>query len=87
MRTIVKSSVLAIALAAGVGGIAYADSITFSTGNVAIGYSDGYWDRAHQWHAWQREEDRRAYRAAKEAEYHEWKHDRDRDMGWHERHF
>jgi hypothetical protein len=66
---------------------ALADSITFSTGNVAIGYSDGYWDRGHAWHAWHNDHDRDAYRHSRNAEYHEWKHDRDRDMGWHERHF
>jgi hypothetical protein len=34
----------------------------------------------------QREADRDAYRSSKNAEYHEWKHDRDKDMGWHELH-
>ena len=87
MPSILKTGVLALALAGGLSGIAYADSITFSTGNVAIGYSDGYWDRQHAWHEWRRTEDRRAYQAEKNAEYHEWRHDRDRDMGWHERHY
>ncbi len=87
MRSILKTGVLALALVGGVAGITRADSITFSTGEVAIGYSDGYWDRHHAWHEWRRDADRDAYRRAKEAEYHEWKHDRDRDMGWHERHF
>ena len=58
---------------------------TFDVGNVAIGYNDGYWDRAHTWHAWEKPEYRDTYRAAKGAEYHEWRHDRDKDMGWHER--
>ena len=53
---------------------------------MAIGYNDGYWDRNHAWHAWERDADRDAYRKAKDAEYHDWKHDRDKDMGWHERH-
>jgi hypothetical protein len=87
MKRILISSVAALVLAGGVAGIARADSITFSTGNVAIGYSDGYWDRTHAWHKWDHDADRDAYRRAKEAEYHEWKHDRDKDMGWHERHF
>ena len=60
-------------------------TVTFSTGNVAIGYSDGYWDRTHNWHAWERAEHRDLYRAERNAEFHEWKHDRDKDMGWHER--
>lgn len=25
-------------------------SVQFDSGNVAFGYSDGYWDRSHQWH-------------------------------------
>lgn len=87
MKTILKSAVAALVLVGGATAIAHADSITFSTNDVAIGYSDGYWDRRHAWHEWRRDADRDAYRRAKEAEYHEWKHDRDRDMGWHERHF
>jgi hypothetical protein len=88
MSTTLKSAAVAIALAgASFVGIAHAQSITFSTGNVAIGYSDGYWDRSHAWHTWAHEQDRTAYQAAKNAEYHDWKHDRDKDMGWHERHY
>ena len=87
MRSLLQTGVFALALVVGVAGIAYADSITFSTGNVAIGYSDGYWDRSHVWHSWERAEHRRAYQAERNAEYHEWRHDRDKDMGWHERHF
>jgi hypothetical protein len=67
-------------------GTSYADSVRFEVGNVAIGYNDGYWDRSHQWHNWQRQEDMTAYRSAKNAEYHDWRHDRDKDMGWHEPH-
>jgi len=87
MSSILKSGVLAIALIGSAAGIACADSITFSAGNVAIGYNDGYWDRNHAWHAWARDADRDAYRREKNAEYHEWRHDRDKDMGWHERHY
>jgi hypothetical protein len=64
---------------------AFAQAVSFDVGNVAIGYSDGYWDHGHAWHTWSRPEDSTAYRAAKGAEYHEWKHDRDKDMGWHSR--
>lgn len=86
MQTILKTCVVALALVGSAAGIAYADSITFNAGDVAIGYSDGYWDRQHAWHEWKRDADRDTYRRSKEAEYHEWKHDRDKDMGWHERH-
>jgi hypothetical protein len=65
--------------------VAFADSLQFDIGNVAIGYNDGYWDRGHVWHAWEKPEYRETYRASRNAEYHEWRHDRDKDMGWHER--
>jgi hypothetical protein len=87
MNTTLKTGVLALAIAAGAAGVGYAQTVTFSTGNVGIGYTDGYWDRGHAWHTWDRDADRDAYRASKNAEYHEWKHDRDKDMGWHERHY
>ena len=76
------SAVLAITPA-----VAFADSVQFDIGNVAIGYNDGYWDRGHVWHAWEKPEYRERYRVDKGAEYHDWKHDRDKDMGWHERHY
>lgn len=86
MRNFAKITFVALAMA--VVPLAYTQaqtSVQFDFGNVAIGYSDGYWDRTHQWHAWERAEHREAYRAAKNAEFHEWKHDRDADKGWHER--
>ncbi len=85
MNKFIKTAIVAVALA-GAPAMVFAQSVTFDVGNVAIGYSDGYWDRGHTWHAWEKPEYRDTYRAAKGAEYHEWKHDRDKDMGWHERH-
>jgi hypothetical protein len=85
VNTLIKTAIVAVALASAPA-MAFAQSVTFDVGNVAIGYSDGYWDRAHTWHAWDKPEYRDNYRAAKGNEYHEWKHDRDKDMGWHERH-
>ena len=93
MRTLKTIAVTALAFTAiplatlvVAAGTATADSVRFDVGNVAIGYSDGYWDRGHQWHDWKQMQDRDAYRAARNAEYHEWNHDRDKDMGWHEPH-
>jgi hypothetical protein len=86
MHGILKTAALTLVIVGGAG-ISHAQTVTFSTGNVGIGYSDGYWDRSHAWHAWERDADRDAYRASKNAEYHEWRHDRDKDMGWHERHY
>jgi hypothetical protein len=84
MHKTLKAAALALVLSGAAAGVAYAQSVTFDVGNVAIGYSDGYWDRAHTWHAWERPEHRTTYQAAKGAEYHEWNHDRDKDMGWHD---
>jgi hypothetical protein len=87
MNGVFKTAVLALALTGGAVSLAHAQTVTFHTGDVGIGYNDGYWDRHHAWHTWQRDADRDAYRKSKEAEYHDWRHDRDKDMGWHERHY
>ncbi len=86
MRSILGAGVLALALSGAFATLSLAQSVSFNVGDVHIGYSDGYWDRSHVWHKWDRDADRDTYRRSKEAEYHEWKHDRDKDMGWHERH-
>ncbi len=65
------------ASAAGVG-------ISFNLGNVAFGYQDGYWDRSHHWHKWRNRNEARNYRAAPSNQYHDWKHDRNSDRGWHQ---
>ncbi len=58
--------------------------ISFSLGDVAYGYTDGYWDHQHHWHRWQRASDRTNYRKAPTGEYHAWGHNRDRrNQGWH----
>ncbi len=88
MHKTLAAAGIAVALtgaAFGTSRIALADSVSFNVGDVAIGYSDGYWDRGHTWHTWAQPEHRAAYQAAKNAEFHEWNHDRDKDMGWHER--
>jgi hypothetical protein len=58
--------------------------ISLDFGNVAFGYQDGYWDRAHRWHHWRHDEMRR-YRLVSGNHYNDWRHDRDRDHGWHDR--
>ena len=54
---------------------------------MVYGYNDGYWDRAHAWHAWLNPTAERDYRERNTAHYFAWKHDRDKDMGWHEDHW
>jgi hypothetical protein len=62
-----------------------ADNVTVavSPGGVAFGYSDGYWDRDHHWHAWRNHEEAARFQAENRAHYYNYKHDRDKDHGWH----
>lgn len=91
MNTIWKSTVLALALAGttalGVATASAADTvITFDPGTVQYGYTDGYWSHDHAWHTWGDPKYVETYRSHPGAVYHEWKHDRDPDMGWIETH-
>ena len=54
MKRTLQAALVAVALAAPAFApiAARADvSVTFNSGSVAYGYNDGYWDRAHAWHA------------------------------------
>ncbi|HVJ52231.1 MAG TPA: hypothetical protein VM689_07205 [Aliidongia sp.] len=53
-------------------------------GGIAFGFADGYWDRGHNWHAWQNKEEADRFRAENHDHYYAYKHDRDKDQGWHE---
>jgi hypothetical protein len=59
--------------------------ISVGFGNVAFGYRDGYWDNSHRWHRWSNDREYRRYRYQHGSNYHDWKHDRDADHGWHQR--
>ncbi len=61
-------------------------TVTFDAGNVAFAYNDGWWDHDHHWHKWTNAKELSAYRRDHAADYHAWKHDRDKDLGWHETH-
>lgn len=56
--------------------------VTIYADNVRFAYRDGYWDRWHRWHPWADPDDWRWYRMHYPARYYDWRHDRDRDMGW-----
>jgi len=57
--------------------------LSISFGDIAFGYSDGYWDNGHRWHAWRNADEARLYRTHSGSNYHAWHHDRDRgNMGW-----
>ena len=57
-------------------------SFSFDTGNVAFAYSDGYWDRSHQWHSWRNTREAREYRTHYGYNYKASKHTRERNKGW-----
>jgi hypothetical protein len=58
--------------------------VSLNVGDVAIGYSDGYWDHGHQWHKWQSADHRQAYQRTNGAEYHAGRHTKAPNHGWHE---
>ena len=64
---------------------AAAVDFSVSLGNAAFGYSDGYWDRDHQWHTWRNRDEQRYFRTHYAEHYVNSKHDRDREhQGWRE---
>ena len=73
-----KIMAITIALAAtpfAAGGSANAAvGVSFDIGNVAVGYSDGYYDNDHHWHRWAHHADATHYRAAHADQYHTWRH-------------
>ena len=93
MKTSIKVALVTMSLIGGafaVGQPAMADNVTVAVGpagGVAFGYSDGYWDRAHNWHAWRNAEEAAAWRRENAEHYYDWHHDRDASMGWREEHW
>jgi hypothetical protein len=91
MRTTLKAAVATLAILAGgslVAGLpAHAASdvtVQVNPGGVAFGYTDGYWDQSHQWHAWENAQAADKYRTENHDHYYAYKHDRDSDKGWRE---
>lgn len=89
MRRLIQGSLIAFALVtapliASSPSFAAAD-FSISLGNAAFGYSDGYWDRDHQWHAWRSKDEQRYFQTHYRDHYVAERHDRDRndrDQGW-----
>jgi len=59
-------------------------SVQFDAGNVAFGYSDGYWDRDHHWHRWPSAAERNGWREHNRGHYYMHAHTHDRGAGWRE---
>ena len=91
MRNIIIGMVAVIGLSGAAllaTGTANADSrggaaISLNFGNVAFGYSDGYWDNGHRWHRWSNANEQRRYQKQRHRNYNNHRHDRDADHGWH----
>jgi hypothetical protein len=49
--------------------------VSFDFGNVAVGYSDGYYDNDHHWHHWAHRGDAAHWRGMHADQYHSWRHD------------
>lgn len=58
-------------------------TVGFDIGNVAIGYSDGYYDGGHHWHRWRHHSDQVRFRQAHADMYHQWRHN---DRRHHDEH-
>ena len=86
----IKAAALAVAFSGvamiGVSTANAADVVVqFDPGVVQYGYTDGYWTRTREFRTWESPEHVTIYRAVPKAEYYEYKHDRDPDMGWREK--
>jgi hypothetical protein len=57
-------------------------AISFSFGDVAYGYQDGYWDNGHRWHKWRNRRDHDNYRNQYGQNYRDGYHNRYRGQGW-----
>ena len=66
MKTILKTAAIAALLGTTAFGVAQAADIavTFDPGNVAYGYSDGYWTNKHEWRTWEKPEYVQTYRTS-----------------------
>ncbi len=74
MRTSIKCIAVALMLGVSAGAASAAVSVGFDFGNVAIGYSDGYYDNGHHWHAWRHHADMQQWQREHADAYHGWRH-------------
>ena len=94
MRSSLKVALTGIMLLTGsvaIGRPAIAENVTVgvTSGGIAFGYDDGYWDRERQWHAWRNREEAAHWREENREHYyarrHDRDHERDHDDGWRDR--
>lgn len=83
MKTTIKAllavgTLLGVAALGSLPAAAQPSGFSFRIGDVAFGYSDGYYDHARRWHAWNARE-RDWYRNNYRNNYRAMRHDRDHD--------
>ena len=77
--TLIASAICAAGMATAVPASAQPTGFSFRVGDVAIAYSDGYYDHRNRWHHWRDAREHNWYRANYHARYY----DRDRrHYGW-----
>ena len=83
MKNSLKMIFVAGAFCAGLAGTTPAalaqTGFSFRAGDVVIGYSDGYYDRRHNWHSWRNARERRWYQSNYRNRYRVIRRDQDRD--------
>ncbi|HKQ11394.1 MAG TPA: hypothetical protein VJS85_09405 [Rhizomicrobium sp.] len=79
-KILLGASALSMAgFASAVPAAAQPTTFSFRAGDVAFGYTDGYYDRDRRWHRWENARERNWYRARYYHNYRGMRHDRDRD--------
>ena len=80
LKALLVASVLAGATVMGTGAAsAQPAGFSFRVGDVAIAYSNGYYDRSNRWHNWRHVRERDWYRVNYRNNYRARAYDRDRD--------
>ncbi len=83
MKKSLKALLVAAVATASIGGATVASAqpagFSFRVGDVAIAYSNGYYDRSNRWHNWRHARERDWYRNNHRASYRARAYDRDRD--------
>lgn len=51
-------------------------------GNIAFGFSDGYWDQSHHWHRWRNHDQMMAWQRAHQEYFVNHRHEREANAGW-----
>jgi hypothetical protein len=89
MKKLLKSAIVIAGLsgaACAISGPASAASFAINFGDVAFGYSDGWYDHHHRWHRWHDWREARYYRDHYRHHYYGWRHD-DRRHHHHRHHY